>query len=680
MRNPLAEQGRKALDSHYFSQAREILTAALQSHPLDADILCEYLYCECYFGNEELACQRFDETITATNHNDLKLLLSRYFFCRQQFASKLGCSDVPADDWLAKHSYTPEEGIGIKLSACLITKNEEKVLEKCLRSLEGIADEIIVVDTGSTDRTIEIAQSFGATIGSFAWVNDFSAARNESLRLATGHWGLWIDADEQLDPKCKIEFPKGMVRSHIGGYSLQIVNYMDDSGTTSEFVHTPTRLFRLIPGVQFSEPIHEQITPSLLSLGLPWTPLDGATIHHDGYREAALIEKNKVERTTTILEQHVANNPDEPFQIFNLANAYFVGRRYEEAASTARRALRNLPPAGAEYGHAVYQVLATSLDALGRHNEALEACMECDRTPYNGIVNEYLKSTTLMNLGRFNEALAAVDRCLSLEWPKDIIGDKGIADFRRHALKGQIYGCISEWNESKQWFEDALRRQPGFSPAVLGLAIADENLGNDEAAKVGFESLWSQENLRSHCERGLGALAERAGNLSQAAAHFGSAWRLNPKDANLFDLWAAVLVKLGDYRTTLNAYEAFAEEGELTVGYFTNLANVHATAEVYDSALECYQKAIQVDAKDANTWFMCGDLLYRLGAYPDALKIYEEGLRLNQDHADGWFVLGNCLAQMNHDRQAVECYDRAITLDPAHSKAISNRTTVMQAA
>jgi glycosyltransferase involved in cell wall biosynthesis len=89
----------------------------------------------------------------------------------------------------------------MKISACLIVKDEERHLDRCLSSLQGIVDEIVVVDTGSTDGTLEIAQSHGAVIGSFDWCDDFSAARNASLDLATGDWVLWIDADEALTPE-----------------------------------------------------------------------------------------------------------------------------------------------------------------------------------------------------------------------------------------------------------------------------------------------------------------------------------------------------------------------------------------------------------------------------------------------------------------------------------------------
>ena len=680
MIHPIAEQAREALQSHRFSQARQILNDALAKGEKNPDVLCEHLICESYFGNEEVASKRFHETTKANRHNDLQLLLSRYFFSRQLLARKLGSTDVPADDWLAKHPYTPEPGVGIRISATLITKNEEKTLAKCLDSLQGIVDEIVVVDTGSTDKTVEIAKSYGAIIGHFPWINDFSAARNHALSLATGEWALWIDADEQLDPSCKDAFNKGVIRSHIGGYSIEIVNYLDDHGTTTEFVHNPTRLFRRIEGIYFTESIHEQITGSMLALGIPWTPLPDCFIHHDGYRQAALDEKNKVQRTLDILEGVIEKNPDDPFQLFNLANTYLVAGSFEKAAKVAEKCVSFMPSAGAEYGHAVFQVWITALEALGRNDEALKACALCDQTAYHGVINEYLRASVLLNLGKYPEALAACEKSLTLSWPEGCIGDKGIVDFRRHALRAQLWGCIGKWQESLDGFNDVLNRQPGFLPAMMGRGIAYENLGKfDEAEQDYLVAIQEPRNV-PNCARGLGVIFERRGVLSAAATYFEKAWSAQRQNSALWTQWASVVEKIGNPDLIERTYNQYLEFNEASVGFYVNWARAYERLGMNDLALEKFQAAINFDPSDSNAAFNCGDLLYKLGAYSEAAQVYEIALRSKMDFAEGWFVLGNCLAQMNHDQAAVKCYTQALILDPHHTKAQANLQTVSQAA
>src|SRR3990167_6711291 len=98
------------------------------------------------------------------------------------------------------------------ISLCMIVKNEERYLDQCLNSVKDLADEIIIVDTGSTDRTKEIAKKFNAKIFDFKWTDDFSAARNESIKHATKDWILVLDADEVLD-----EEGKKMIREIVDG-------------------------------------------------------------------------------------------------------------------------------------------------------------------------------------------------------------------------------------------------------------------------------------------------------------------------------------------------------------------------------------------------------------------------------------------------------------------------------
>ncbi|RKY56250.1 MAG: glycosyltransferase, partial [Candidatus Neomarinimicrobiota bacterium] len=88
----------------------------------------------------------------------------------------------------------------MNLTTAMIVRNEAAYLEECLRSIQSVSDQIVIVDTGSTDSTLEIARKYKADIYHFDWVDDFAAARNESLKYAKGNWVLCIDADERLEP------------------------------------------------------------------------------------------------------------------------------------------------------------------------------------------------------------------------------------------------------------------------------------------------------------------------------------------------------------------------------------------------------------------------------------------------------------------------------------------------
>lgn len=146
-----------------------------------------------------------------------------------------------------------------RLSVILITKNEENFLDQCLSSVKDIADQIVVVDTGSTDATVEIARRHDAEIHHFAWNDDFSAARNESLLHARGDWVLFIDADEELLELGRDALVEAMKQTDALAWRLPIVD-VGREHLSQSFV---PRLFRNAPGLFFVGRIHEQVSSSV---------------------------------------------------------------------------------------------------------------------------------------------------------------------------------------------------------------------------------------------------------------------------------------------------------------------------------------------------------------------------------------------------------------------------------
>ncbi|HTB82963.1 MAG TPA: glycosyltransferase, partial [Candidatus Sulfotelmatobacter sp.] len=149
-----------------------------------------------------------------------------------------------------------------RISVCLITKNEENFLAQCLRSVRGLASQIIVADTGSTDRTVEIAKEFGAEIYAFPWCDDFAAARNAAIEHASGDWILILDADEELPEAQHARLLEDIKNSTKLGFRLPLVN----RGQENEGRSFIPRLFRNAPGLFYHGRIHEQLFPSLLPL------------------------------------------------------------------------------------------------------------------------------------------------------------------------------------------------------------------------------------------------------------------------------------------------------------------------------------------------------------------------------------------------------------------------------
>ncbi len=191
----------------------------------------------------------------------------------------------------------PEDGseqLPEGISLCMIVKNEERFLAECLESVKGVVDEINVIDTGSTDRTVEIARSYGANIQFREWRNDFSWARNEAIAMATRRWTFVLDADEELERESRslVNSLRTTPATSTSVY-INIVNLISDPSGMGTMSHRLIRIFPTAKGLFYKGVIHETIG---LHAGEPtWAVLSPITILHKGLyeRDAQLARKGQ---------------------------------------------------------------------------------------------------------------------------------------------------------------------------------------------------------------------------------------------------------------------------------------------------------------------------------------------------------------------------------------------------
>lgn len=210
-----------------------------------------------------------------------------------------------------------------RLSVCLITKNESRDLARCLASVRGLADEIVVVDTGSTDATVAIAQAHGARVLHHAWRHDFADARNVSLDAATGDWVLVLDADDEVPSDTAAQIPGLLAeaeraRPPIDGLTMLYHSPMP-AGEAVAFTEYPVlRLFRNRPEFRFRQAIHEQVLPAILAAG---GRVDGCALRltHYGYlRPTVQGGQARSQRDREIIEGVLRREPENAYMWFQL--------------------------------------------------------------------------------------------------------------------------------------------------------------------------------------------------------------------------------------------------------------------------------------------------------------------------------------------------------------------------
>ena len=234
----------------------------------------------------------------------------------------------------------------IPISVCIITKNEAENLQRCLQASKPYPFEIVVTDTGSEDNSLETAGQFTDHVYEFAWINDFSAARNFCVSHATNDIILSLDTDEFLRPLDWNALQKALEEHPQSLGSIELFSYFDVGGETKKQVVRLTRLFdrRLY---HFVNPIHEVLVP----LGsMESSSYDApVSVDHVGYQGSEEKLKEKAERDISMLSAEIVNDPENPYLHFQLGQSYMLMRDEENALPWFRKAMKLRPTPGADY-------------------------------------------------------------------------------------------------------------------------------------------------------------------------------------------------------------------------------------------------------------------------------------------------------------------------------------------
>ena len=294
---------------------------------------------------------------------------------QKRFAAKWGLAESGGRR-VALRPWTPppREARRPRVSLTMIVRDEEANLPACLESARGLFDEIVVVDTGSTDRTVEIARSFGARVFDFVWVDDFAAARNAALARATGDYAFWLDADDVLDPPQRERLEAllgGLSLNDEAAYVVRCACDPDRDGGGGETVVDHIRLFPLRGDVRWTYRVHEQILPALRQADVPvrWSDV---TVRHTGYSDPPL-RRRKLERDGKILAEELAERPDDPFVLFNLGSIAIERQDWRAALGYLERSLAG-SAATDSITHKLYALIAKTHQMLGAPEAALRAC------------------------------------------------------------------------------------------------------------------------------------------------------------------------------------------------------------------------------------------------------------------------------------------------------------------
>jgi glycosyltransferase involved in cell wall biosynthesis len=307
-----------------------------------------------------------------------------------------------------------------KLSLCMIARDEAGTIGRALAAAKPFCDEMIVVDTGSTDATRELARGLGARVVEQPWTDDFSHARNRSLQEARGDFALVLDADEIIDAECGQGILEAIRRPDTRGVFLPIVNRFEDGRTLPALI---LRVFPLRDDIRFRYRIHEQVVDKVVQIAKKergrLIKVEGAVIH-DGYRKDVMEARGKNERNLRIFELAIEDDPSDLYLKYKYADflRQFDDEKarvldlLEETAEALRRmdeaAVRDLPFAGEVFG-----LLAQAHRDRGDPKRGLE-CAEEGLEVTDATVNlRFIHGSLALDLGDATTAAAEFRQCLA---------------------------------------------------------------------------------------------------------------------------------------------------------------------------------------------------------------------------------------------------------------------------
>jgi tetratricopeptide (TPR) repeat protein len=372
------------------------------------------------------------------------------------------------------------------LSVCLIVRDEEAFLATALRSVAPVADEIVIVDTGSTDSTIDIARSFGARVFERDWRDDFSWARNEGLAQASFRWILCIDADEELTAESlpaldRIKHLPATQR----GFWVRIHSSVDDHGAPGHLVSALVRIIPNDPAIRFRGVIHEQPALDDELTALSGEPSD-VELMHRGYELGVVERRGKRERNVALARVAVQGDDRDPFNWYNYASALMIAGDAEEALTGFERAVELL---GGEQRAFLPGTLTLLAELYGSHRGdyvlAEQTARRCLTVAPHHPQAYFQLGKALTGQRRFSEARAA--HIAAIEHHESATAqfmiDQEVARWKALAEIGRTLILEGRDEEALPWLEKALAREPLATPVRLNYVTACERLARIAASE-----------------------------------------------------------------------------------------------------------------------------------------------------------------------------------------------------
>jgi glycosyltransferase involved in cell wall biosynthesis/tetratricopeptide (TPR) repeat protein len=538
---------------------------------------------------------------------------------------------------------TPRAADSPLLSACLIVRDAADTLQACLGSISPWVDELVVVDTGSLDDTVAIAERLGARVFHFPWCDDFSAARNESLRHARGKWLFWMDADDTISAADGQRLAELAATAPLTGgpvgYVLQVhcPNSASSSDGESATVVDHVKLIRNLPEIRFEGRIHEQLLGAIRRLGgeVAWTEI---AVVHSGADHSPDGRQRKYARDLKLLQLELSEHPRHPFVWFNLGMTYADMGQYQQAVEALERSVELAQPGESQLRKA-YALLVASYQQLGQLQRAWETCQRGLEACPGDTELAFRAGILHHHFGRYELAVQAYQDALAPTAQRYLSSlDRAIRGYKtRHNLalvrmdQGRFDLAEAQWRL-------VLEECPLHRPAWIGLAECLARQGKFSQALAEAAPMQQWPELRATACQVRAGLAQAQGDVEQTRRELENWRQLAEDDLELLRFRCQFLWQHGPRGETLAALSELRARAPDDVAAARNLAQLYEQLGCPRSAADNYAAALRLEPTSISTMIGLARCLEKLediqGAWAvlSALPADAEGVEAVREH------------------------------------------------
>jgi tetratricopeptide (TPR) repeat protein len=548
------------------------------------------------------------------------------------------------------------------ISLCMIVKNEEENLARCLNSIKDVVDEIIIVDTGSTDSTIEIAKRYNAKIYYHTWENSFSKARNYSLKYATCDWILILDADEEADKDDAHKLKDVIKENGANIIYLPVINR--PVGGKNVSINNSERLFKNHLDFHYEGTVHNNLKHSGLSKKA------NIKIYHYGYHQGDEQMEKKFIRTSTLLREQIKNDPQNPIPRHYLATSYLDRQKNDECIHEALEAIRlfeqqndNIQPQLLTY-YTASIAFYRKKDLTNAETYALKAI-----DFYADYVDAYcmLSSIYLMQK-EHNKCIEASKKFLKLLKAIESDPTKALVipynnlqhDWLVHSRMAIVYYEQNKEHEGARSLKTAISCADNkWEPyLVIGKYFLEQ--GNLKLAETFFrDGLKNDPNNRS-IQYYIAETYEKSGEPDKALTHLKKILEHYPDETFAQYRAGLLLLKKNRFSEAINMFQSVINKDQQHIDALFNLGialeGIGETAQAKDT----YNKTLKAKPENAKALVRLGSLYLGESDYTKAKKCFLNTLKLDKYVLEANLALSKIYISLNDSEGCVISCDELL--------------------